>query len=201
MMRLLLVILVTTALVAVDGFITTTTTNRLPQQQQRSTKQQVHLLYAFGAFGNNNNNNKKKASPLLDEALNAYPFQFQPEKAVDPTLYAAVTQSQATTTFNELARLYGDDEALTMVKVQPNILTFNSKYFAPCLDAWTDQFGLESAQAMVRRNPGLLGVNPILAKEPAEASMALSYVVAVTRPLPKLIGVGLLLAIATAGLR
>lgn len=52
---------------------------------------------------------------------------------------------------------------------------------------------------MVRRNPGLLGVRPETTDD-AEASMLFSYIVAYTRPLPKIIGVGGLLAIATAGI-
>lgn len=156
------------------------------------------LLHVFGRGGNS----RGKTSPLLEEALEAYPFNFQPDNKVsDKKLFAPVTQKQATICFNELARLYGDEESLKMVRIQPRILSFRSDFFEPCLEAWTEQFGLEASQAMVRRNPGLLGVNPILAKEPAEASMALSYLVAVTRPLPKLIAVGGLLAIATAGIR
>jgi hypothetical protein len=97
--------------------------------------------------------------------------------------------------------LYGDEEALQMVKILPTALCFDYRNFGPCLDAWTEQFGLEASQKMVQRNPGLLGVPPILAAEPAEATMALSYLVAVTRPLPKIIAIGGILAIATAGLR
>jgi hypothetical protein len=54
---------------------------------------------------------------------------------------------------------------------------------------------------MVLRNPGLLAVSPVLAREPAEATMALSYVIAATRPLPKIMAVAGILAIATAGMR
>mmetsp|Transcript_27174 Transcript_27174/g.41320 ORF Transcript_27174/g.41320 Transcript_27174/m.41320 type:complete len:195 (-) Transcript_27174:292-876(-) len=194
MMRLLLVlILVAATTLVVDGF-TTTTASGSSNRWSHNSRTATPLHAVAGRRGG-------KSSPLLDDALAAYPYKFQPEKAADSTLYAAVTQKEAATCFNELARLYGDKEALAMVKLQPRLLTFNSQFFAPCLDAWTDQFGLEAAQAMVQRNPGLLGVSPTLAQEPAEASMALSYVVGVTRPLPKLIAGGLLLAIATAGLR
>merc|ERR1712194_564102 len=111
------------------------------------------------------------------------------------------TKGTCSTAFNELARLYGDQEALDIVKIEPRVFRFRSENFAPCLDEWTEQFGLEAAQAMVGRNPGLLGILPQEAKQPAEASMALSYVVGVTRPLPKIIAAVGLLAILTAGLR
>lgn len=139
--------------------------------------------------------NRSKSSPLLEEALSAYPFSFRPDNETSGT------KSICSTAFNELARLYGDEEALAITKLQPGSLKFRSDNFAPCLDAWTEQFGLENSQAMVRRNPGLLGISPSEASKPAEASMALSYVVAVTRPLPKIVAVGGLLAILTAGMR
>jgi hypothetical protein len=145
----------------------------------------------------------KSSSPLVEEALALYPFQFRPDdeplKAKGRPMFAA-SQRQARTTFNQLAKLYGDEQALGMVKIQPMCLCFTSSNFEPCLEAWTEQFGEDAAKAMVYRNPGLLAVSPTLAKEPAEASMALSYVVAVTRPLPKFIAAGGILAILSAGL-
>jgi len=133
-----------------------------------------------------------RSSPLLQEALDSYPYSFGDKRS-------ATTEQKATTAFNELARLYGDEEALAMVKLEPRALAFDSSNYAPCLDAWTEQFGLEKSQAMVGRNPGLLGVKPFTAKEPAEATMFFSYIIAATRPLPKILAAGLLLSIATAG--
>eukprot|EP00584_Thalassiosira_punctigera_P022806 CAMPEP_0172549194 /NCGR_PEP_ID=MMETSP1067-20121228/18337_1 /TAXON_ID=265564 ORGANISM="Thalassiosira punctigera, Strain Tpunct2005C2" /NCGR_SAMPLE_ID=MMETSP1067 /ASSEMBLY_ACC=CAM_ASM_000444 /LENGTH=179 /DNA_ID=CAMNT_0013336541 /DNA_START=108 /DNA_END=647 /DNA_ORIENTATION=+ len=138
---------------------------------------------------------RSKPSPLLEEALSVYPFQFRPDDE------KSGTKVSCSAAFNELARLYGDEEALAMVKIEPSSLRFPSDNFEPCLEAWTEQFGLESAQAMVRRNPGLLGIPPWQAEKPSESCMALSYVVAVTRPLPKILAVGGILAILTAGLR
>jgi len=86
-----------------------------------------------------------------------------------------------------------------MVKIEPNTLKFKSQYFERSLDAWTEQFGLESAQAMVLRNPGLLCIPPWQAEQPSESCMALSYVVAATRPLPKILAVGLVLSVLGAG--
>eukprot|EP00571_Detonula_confervacea_P011169 CAMPEP_0172310672 /NCGR_PEP_ID=MMETSP1058-20130122/12387_1 /TAXON_ID=83371 /ORGANISM="Detonula confervacea, Strain CCMP 353" /LENGTH=194 /DNA_ID=CAMNT_0013023579 /DNA_START=46 /DNA_END=630 /DNA_ORIENTATION=- len=168
----------------VDGFTPVVRTSST--RHSTSTKTSLHAARS---------KNKKGSSPLLDEALAAYPFQFRPDNETTGTA-KYVSQN-----FNELARLYGDEEALAIVKLEPSALRFPGDNFAPCLDAWTEQFGLEAAQAMVGRNPGLLGVLPKQAREPAEASMALSWVVAVTRPLPKIIAVGGLLAILTAGVR
>lgn len=129
-----------------------------------------------------------KGSPLVDEALDCYPFVIKPEE-----------RAGLAGTFNEMARLYGDEAALDFVKTMPQTLKFNKENFEPCLDSWSEQFTLKKAQSMVRRNPGLLGVRPETTDD-AEASMLFSYIVAYTRPLPKIIGVGGLLAIATAGI-
>ena len=138
---------------------------------------------------------RSRSSPLLDEGLALYPFRFRPDDE------KTGTKRTCSTAFNELARLYGDQEALAIVEIEPRVLRFNSENFESCLEAWTEQFGLEASQAMVGRNPGLLGIRPAEASQPAEASMAMSYVVGVTRPLPKIIAAGGILAIVTAGLR
>ncbi|KAL7545011.1 hypothetical protein ACHAWF_008384 [Thalassiosira exigua] len=120
---------------------------------------------------------RSKSSPLADDALSAYPYVTKTDDE----------RARVVETFTELASLYGDEEALAMVKIQPQVLRFNKDYFAPCLDSWEEQFGLESAQAMVSRNPGLLGFRPELTAN-AEPCMAFSYVIAATRPsLPKVI--------------
>jgi hypothetical protein len=148
---------------------------------------------------------KSKSPPLLQEALDCFPFEFRPENerpGAKGRPKFACSKSQATQTFQELSKLYGgDDNALKIIQTQPLVLTFDSNNFKPCLEAWERQFGLEKARAMVLRNPGLLAVSPVLAREPAEATMALSYVIAATRPLPKIIAVAGILAIATAGMR
>ena len=102
------------------------------------------------------------------------------------------------TTFNELARLYGDDEALKMVKIMPSVLRFDSKNFEGSLASWTEQFGSEKAQAMVRRNPGLLGVRPEQTED-AESSLYGSYLVAALRPSPVALAVWGVLFLLLAG--
>ena len=93
---------------------------------------------------------KTKSSPFLEEALASYPYVFKSDQ----------DKAECIANFNEIARLYGDKEAVEMCKVEALALTFNRENFAPCLESWEEQFGLESAQGMVQRNPGLLGVRP-----------------------------------------
>ena len=127
----------------------------------------------------------KTSSPLLEDALKSYP-------------YVNDDKTKLTTNFNEIARLYGDEEALEMVKNMPRALRFDSENFEPCLESWTEQFGLERSKAMVRRNPGLLGVKPSQTED-ADSSMYGSYLVAALRPSPVSLAVWGVLLIALAG--
>jgi hypothetical protein len=127
----------------------------------------------FGLGGGNSKAARRGsavASPVLEEALKSYP-------------YVNDDKTKLTTNFNELARLYGDNEALEMVKVVPQVLRFNSDNFEPCLKSWEEQFGLEPSQAMIRRNPSLLAIRPGQTKD-ADSSMYGSYLVAALRPSP-----------------
>ena len=86
-------------------------------------------------------------------------------------------------TFNTIAKLYGEENALKMTKIQPGILAFNKDNFAASLDAFGETFGAEEAKDMVIRNPGLLSVKPANAATADDLTMQLSYVVEVTRPI------------------
>lgn len=136
------------------------------------------VVNGFGSFGNKAKRSAQiKSSPLLDDAIASYPYTFKSDEQ----------KAGCIENFNELSRLYGDEGALQIVKIMPKSLTIKREYFAPCLDNWEEQFGLEKAQAMVLRNPGLLAVKPD-ETDSAESSMAFSYLVAVTRgPIPKII--------------
>ena len=85
--------------------------------------------------------------------------------------------------FNAIAQLYGEDNALQMVKIQPGILAFRKENFAPSLAAFSEVFGEEESKDMVIRNPGLLSVNPKSAAAVDDLTMQLSYVVQYTRPI------------------
>ena len=91
--------------------------------------------------------------------------------------------AELTAGFNTIADLYGPEEALTMVRIQPGALAFSRENFGPCLDAFGEKFGLEESKAMVLRNPGLLSVKPASAATADDLTVQLSYVVAVTRPI------------------
>jgi hypothetical protein len=86
-------------------------------------------------------------------------------------------------TFDVIASLYGDEEALMMVKIQPGVLAFNKDNFRPSLEAFSTKFGADEAREMVIRNPGLLSVKPANAEAADDLTMQLSYVVDSTRPI------------------
>lgn len=108
-----------------------------------------------------------------------------------------ITEPAARAAFTELSKLYGTDDALTMVAAQPIILAFNSKLWKDSLNEWEQLFGLEKAQAMVVRNPGLLAVKPSDAATTTEQAIVFSYIVAYTRPFSKVLLPGLLFLLLT----
>ena len=182
-------ILVTTATFLTDAFAFTTIPSSKPftsRSSSSTTTTRTRTKTSISA-------KSRSQSPLLDEGLEAYSYKFEGGRAM-------VTKEKAILAFNELARLYGDEEAVAMVKLESRVLVFNSDNYAPCLASWTEQFGLEAAQGMVGRNPNLLAIRPELAVKPAEDCMVFSYIIAASRPLPKILGAGLLLSIATAGM-
>ena len=103
-----------------------------------------------------------------------------------------ITETQALAAFEELARLYGPEQALEMVKIQPLALIMNPNNFQDTLNVWTETFGLEASQSMVARNPGLLLMTANAAENDVMGAMGWSYVIWATRPvLVKLALVGL----------
>lgn len=147
---------------------------------------------------------KKKSppsSPLANEAIQIYkskypgtgtPTKFffdgwgMPESYSAPEsneLLFTARDDKLRATFDAIGRLYGEENALKMVKIQPGVLAFNSENFAPSLDAFGEKFGVEEAKEMVIRNPGLLSVKPANAASADDLTMQLSYVVEITRPI------------------
>lgn len=152
-----------------------------------------------------------KSSPLCDEAVEIYTDKFLSRKegrkkfffenwGVPSSAYSAYRgpESERTNdtifdreakdladTFNVLASLYGDEEALDMVKIQPGVLSFNQNNFGPALDAFGEKFGYEESKEMIMRNPGLLATNEVAAEAADDLTMQLSYVIDVTRPIGK----------------
>lgn len=97
--------------------------------------------------------------------------------------------------FSELSKVYGEEEALAMVKINPIVLCAQKSNFAPSLANLSENFGEESARAMVKRNPGLLFLKPygqFSAETTDTATLVFSYVVAATRPVGPLLQILLL---------
>ncbi|KAL7526619.1 hypothetical protein ACHAXR_006234 [Thalassiosira sp. AJA248-18] len=116
-----------------------------------------------------------KSSPLAGEAVELYTAKFNkggarpkfffeswgmPEsyQRREKSTESIFTRKDAdlTSTFNAIASLYEEGEALKMVKIQPGALAFNKDNFAPSLEAFGEKFGLEESKEMIIRNPGLL---------------------------------------------
>mmetsp|Transcript_4050 Transcript_4050/g.3822 ORF Transcript_4050/g.3822 Transcript_4050/m.3822 type:complete len:252 (-) Transcript_4050:197-952(-) len=99
--------------------------------------------------------------------------------------------------FTEIARIYGEDAALQMVKDLPYALAFNKSNFAANYKVYEDVFGEEPAKAMVKRNPGLLAIKPEDALKTDEQTMAFSYLVSTFRPVSDVAFPLLLLLLST----
>lgn len=94
-----------------------------------------------------------------------------------------IAEKDLQATFTEMSNLYGQSNALDMCKVEPGILAFDRKNFAPTLKIYGDIFGKEEAKGMVQRNPNLLACKPFTAEGAGDETMQMSYVIAFTRPI------------------
>lgn len=165
-----------------------------------STRQSTSLAF-FG--GGAKKSAAAAASPLATEAVDIYTNKFLSggsrskfffESWGMPGAYSkpdeekkifARQSAELTATFNTIASLYGEDNALNMVKVEPRVLAFEKDNFGPSLEKFGDKWGIDEAKEMVIRNPGLLSVKPADAEAADDLTMQLSYVVEVTRPIGK----------------
>jgi hypothetical protein len=174
-----------------------------------------HVCLSFG-FRSSTKASPKSTALRVDEALTLYQKKYpakprgkqsflvslgMPVRDIDGTLltktkpkpgqlmgrrFSERSVPELTAAYQELVRLYGETAAFQMVRDMPLILAFDSKAFAPSLAAFSDIFGAEPAQAMVRRNPGLLALPPTGAggaDSVTDQTMQFSYIVAATRPL------------------
>eukprot|EP00980_Cylindrotheca_fusiformis_P002972 scaffold688_cov105-Cylindrotheca_fusiformis.AAC.1 len=96
---------------------------------------------------------------------------------------ADISEEEAIFNFNTIAGIYGEDRAIEMVKVSPLCLAFDSKVLGEVFNIWAEKFGEEETKDMVLRNPGLLSVQPSLAKKTDDSTMVFSYIIAATRPI------------------
>eukprot|EP00587_Corethron_hystrix_P010714 CAMPEP_0113300182 /NCGR_PEP_ID=MMETSP0010_2-20120614/1920_1 /TAXON_ID=216773 ORGANISM="Corethron hystrix, Strain 308" /NCGR_SAMPLE_ID=MMETSP0010_2 /ASSEMBLY_ACC=CAM_ASM_000155 /LENGTH=207 /DNA_ID=CAMNT_0000153567 /DNA_START=119 /DNA_END=742 /DNA_ORIENTATION=- /assembly_acc=CAM_ASM_000155 len=148
-----------------------------PSQQFSSKIGPQTKLSALPAFFGSNT--KGKTSPEALEAVEIY------NNLYGESQYRRQEDSNLLLTFNELASIYGKENAIEMVKIQPLCLAFNRSYFAECFKTFSEKFGDEDAIGMVTRNPGLLGVSPTQALKTDDSAMTFSYIIAFTRPLGK----------------
>lgn len=111
-----------------------------------------------------------------------------------------ISDEQCRASFDALAKVYGEEEALEMTRIMPIILTFDKQCFAPSFKEWSQIFGADETIDMVLRNPGLLAVRPEDAATATDQTMNFSYIVAYTRPLSKILLPGLLFLIAVPAL-
>jgi hypothetical protein len=88
-----------------------------------------------------------KANPLLKIGMpnngNKTPVSSSGRRLTD------IDEKRARAAFSELAKLYGPEDALEMVKTFPTGLAFNYKTFGESLNEFTTIFGEEKAKAMV----------------------------------------------------
>ena len=63
-----------------------------------------------------------------------------------------ISEKEVRQNFQAMSKVYGEEQALEMVKILPISLSFNSKNFGPSLNAFAEIFGLEESKAMVGRN-------------------------------------------------
>lgn len=104
-----------------------------------------------------------------------------------------ISRADAVASFNELAKVYGDDRALQMVKILPLCLAFDRQEFKESFQEWADIFGSEKTKDMVARNPGLLAVKRYQASTANDQTMVFSYIVAYTRPIGAAGPIGIIL--------
>ncbi|KAL3817764.1 hypothetical protein ACHAXA_002408 [Cyclostephanos tholiformis] len=193
-------VILSTTVGATMGFAPATTTRT--SSPMRSTPTSSTSLAFFGtSAGKKKSSINKKSSPLAGEAVMIYtskfsqtargkffweswgmPESYQKPEDTSKSIFAR-KEADLVSAFDAIAYLYGDEEALKMVKIQPGVLAFNKDNFAPSLEAFGAKFGADEAREMVIRNPGLLSVKPKNAKAADDLTMQLSYVVDFTRPI------------------
>ena len=193
-------LILTAAVGTTMGFAPTIRTSSPSRAAAASSSTSSSLAFFGTSAGKKKSPAKKKSSPLADEAVSIYtskfsqtaqskffwaswgmPDSFQKPEGSTPSIFAR-TEAELVSTFDVIASLYGDEEALKMVKIQPGVLAFNRENFRPSLEAFVEKFGANEARDMIVRNPGLLSVKPSNAEAADDLTMQLSYVVEFTRP-------------------
>ncbi|CAM9586520.1 unnamed protein product [Hapterophycus canaliculatus] len=95
-------------------------------------------------------------------------------------------ENRVKATFAEMCKVYGEDNAVQMVKNSPMCMGYDGSVFQATFEAFSEVFGEEETKGMVTRNPNLLAVRPTGFGGACNAksdTMQMSYVIAATRPL------------------
>eukprot|EP00568_Trieres_chinensis_P000323 CAMPEP_0183306830 /NCGR_PEP_ID=MMETSP0160_2-20130417/14862_1 /TAXON_ID=2839 ORGANISM="Odontella Sinensis, Strain Grunow 1884" /NCGR_SAMPLE_ID=MMETSP0160_2 /ASSEMBLY_ACC=CAM_ASM_000250 /LENGTH=214 /DNA_ID=CAMNT_0025470297 /DNA_START=47 /DNA_END=691 /DNA_ORIENTATION=- len=143
-------------------------------------------------------------SPAADDAVALFNAKFAKKR----TERRPIVESTLRSNFAELVAVFGDTDATEIVKAVPQTLEMDRSYFARTLDIYSEKFGAESARGLLLRNPALLGVKPEGwgpdgyggAESAGPETIALSYVVAATRPIGKFGPIGLVGLLSVPGI-
>jgi len=142
-------------------------------------------------------------SPAADDAVAVFTRKYGSRRKAKP-----IDESKLRSAYAELARLFSEESASKMAKAEPCVLEFRQSYFEEIKVIFDEKFGEEATQGLLIRNPGLLGIKPDGwgeegyggAATAGPETIALSYVIAATRPLGNFGLVGLLALVLTPGI-
>lgn len=155
----------------------------VPQSAYVSKNIAVAPLNLFGRFGAAT----PTKSPSADAAVALF-ADLNAKKRSRPTVESDLRDNYA-----ELSKIFGDEMSLGLVKTTPAVLQMERSYFAGTYAVFCEKFGVDETDALLLRNPGLLAIKPdgwgpdgyAGAGEAGPETIAMSYVIAATRPLGK----------------
>jgi hypothetical protein len=138
-----------TTTMKVEGFVQTAT-KRASFKKSSLTQEAVDIFGAKYPFNQ---------TPVKKSTLSKLAGLGVPKVDIDGTRYdkfgkgsgkrlTDISEKQAADTFNEIARLYGGERAIQMVKIFPICLAFDKKQFAGSFSEWCTIFGVEETQEM-----------------------------------------------------
>jgi hypothetical protein len=140
-----------TLAVVVEGFFQTAAKAATPFKKSSLTQEAIDI------FGDKYPFNQ---APTEKSVLSKFAGFGVPKVDIDGTRYdkfgkegsskrlTDITEKQAADSFNELARLYGEERAIQMVKISPICLAFDRAQFAGSFTEWSTIFGEEETQEM-----------------------------------------------------
>ena len=78
---------------------------------------------------------------MPDRDLDGTQYKKTAPKAGERRSLADISEEKAKTTFSGIAKIYGEDEALEMVKIFPLALAFDDKKMTEVFGIWSEVFG------------------------------------------------------------